>query len=81
VPVLSRDLEDGGEVLQAWVREERAEPLAHQSVADVLVAVAVRAERRLRVVRVQCPEPVEADPVVELGDRAVECAAVGDVDP
>jgi hypothetical protein len=35
--------------------EEGAEAFAHQPVADVVVAVAVRAERCLRVVDVQRP--------------------------
>jgi hypothetical protein len=52
VPVRSRNLEVGRKALHLRVREEHAEPFAHQALADVVVAVAVRAERRLRVVRV-----------------------------
>jgi hypothetical protein len=52
VAVASRDLQQRGEALQLRVAEEDAELLAEQAVADVLVAVEVRAERRLRVVHV-----------------------------
>ncbi len=45
------------------------------------MTVAVRAEPGLGVVDVQAAQPVEPDPVVELGDRRVERRRVGDVDP
>ena len=67
------DFEHGGQLLHLRVREEGAEALAHQSFADVVVPVPVRAERHLRVVHVQRAEPVEADRAVDLlqqgGDR------------
>jgi hypothetical protein len=50
--VLAGNLEDGGQPLELGVREERAEALAHEAAEDVVVAVAVRAERRLGVVHV-----------------------------
>ena len=60
------NLEQRGQALQLRVAEEDAELLADQAVADVLVPVAVRAERRLRVVHVQAAQAVEADLAVEL---------------
>jgi hypothetical protein len=57
--------------------EEDAELLAHQPVADVVVPVAVRPERRLRVVHVQAAQAVEPDALVELADQLVEHCLVG----
>src|SRR5919201_5993394 len=71
--VLSRDLEQHRKLLQPRVSEERAEPFTHQPFADVLVAVPVRTERRLRVVRVQCVEAGEADLLVQGVEQRVEC--------
>jgi hypothetical protein len=52
VPVLSRRLEHRGQALEARTAEEDAELLAEHALADVRVAVAVGAERRLGVVHV-----------------------------
>jgi hypothetical protein len=46
-------LEDGGQLLNRRVGQEDAEPLAELALADLGVAVAVGAERRVRVVHVQ----------------------------
>ena len=80
VPVRPRRLEDRRQLLERGMREERVQPLAHQPGADRVVAVAVRAERLLRVVDVQAAQPVEADLAVEVGDGGVEHGLVGDVD-
>ena len=48
------------------VAEERREPVAEDAVGDDLVAVTVRPERRLRVVHMEEPEPLEPDALVEL---------------
>src|SRR5919204_2370514 len=74
--VLSRDLEQHRKLLQPRVREERAEPFTHQPFADVLVSVPVRAERRLRVVRVQCAQAVEPDFLVQVVEQRVECGGL-----
>ena len=52
--------------------EEGREPVADEAVGHELVPVAVRAERRLRVVHVQDAEPVEPDARVEIVERVVE---------
>jgi hypothetical protein len=65
--------------LKLRVPEEDAELLAHQAVADVLVAVAVRAERRLRVVHVQAAQALDADVPAELPEQVVERGRLGDV--
>ncbi len=79
VTVGSGRLEHGREPLEPRVGEEDSEPFAHQSFADVVVPVAVRAERRLRVVDVEGAQTVEPDPVVDLGEQAIECVRIGDV--
>ena len=61
VAVRTRRLHHGRQLLQRGMREERAEPLAELALEHVRVAVAVRAERRLRVVHVERAQPVEAD--------------------
>ncbi len=59
-------LEHCGECLQDRMPEERAErPAADHSLAEVLVAVPVRAKRHLRVVQMQATEPLEPDLIVE----------------
>ncbi len=45
---------------------------AELALADVGVAVAVGAQRRLRVVEVQAAEPLAADPLLELGHHRVD---------
>ena len=66
----ARALEDHRQALEARLGEERDHALdADLAVAEVDVAVAVRAERRHRVVHVQRAEPVAADDLVELVDH------------
>jgi len=67
------DLQHSGQSLESRVAEEDAEPLVEQSFEDVRVPVAVRSERRLRVVDVQRTQPVEADRGVDLVEQRVEC--------
>ena len=62
------------------MREEDSEPFPDQPVADVVVPVAVRAQRRLGIVGMQRAQAVEADPVVEVGEQCVKTTVVGDVD-
>jgi len=52
VAVVAGHLEKRGQLLELREGEEDAELLAEQACADVVVAVAVRPQRRLRVVRV-----------------------------
>jgi hypothetical protein len=59
-------LEHGREALKPSVAQKDRQPVADQALLHVRVAVAVRAEWRLRVVDVQGTEPVEADRLVEL---------------
>jgi hypothetical protein len=80
VPVLARHLEQGWQTLQAGVREKHAQPFAHEPVADVRVAVAIRSERSLCVVHMNCTEAVEADAIVDLRKRLVDSSRVGHVD-
>src|SRR6185503_11529939 len=79
VPVGARHLEHRREALEGLVREEDAELVPDEALADVRVAVAVRAEPRQRVVHVQHAEPVEPDPVVDLLDEPIELVPVGHV--
>ncbi|MGH3113607.1 MAG: hypothetical protein ACRDOP_09080, partial [Gaiellaceae bacterium] len=72
-----RGLEDGGQPLEALVREKRSEALAHLAGADVGVAVAVRAERCRRVVDVQAAQAVEPDAAVDVGDGLLHDRRVG----
>jgi hypothetical protein len=51
--VLARHLQDRRQVLQARVREEDAELLGQHALADVRVAIPVRAELGVSVVDVQ----------------------------
>src|SRR2546421_4583002 len=73
------NLEESRQLLQLRMREENAEPLTEQALADVVVPVAVRPERGLRVVHMQRPEPLEADALVDLGEHAVELLTLRDV--
>src|SRR5581483_2079586 len=59
-------LEHGRQALQPVVSEEHAELLAEDSLADVRVAVAVRAERRCAVVHVERAQTLEPDRLVDL---------------
>jgi len=65
------NLEQRGQALQLRMGEKDAELLSEKAVADVVVAVAVRAERRLRVVDVQRPQPVEPDLPVDVVYRSL----------
>ena len=60
--------------------EEGCEPVADEALADELVAIAIRAERCLRVVHVEDAEAVEPDRGVELLERGVERGGIGHVD-
>jgi glutamyl/glutaminyl-tRNA synthetase len=62
------------------VREERAQAFSHEPFADVRVAVAVRPERRLRIVDMDSAQAVQADAVVDLRQRLVDSGRVGHVD-
>ena len=77
--VRTRDLEKRRQPLQLRVRKKDPELFAEQALADVVVPVAVRSERRLRVVDVQGAQPLEADPLVDLGEHAVELLPLRDV--
>src|SRR3954447_2337009 len=79
VAVGAGNFEDDGQLLHCGVREEHADPFAHHAVPDVVVAVAVRAERRLRVVRMEHAQPIEADPRVDVAQKRVVRVGVGDV--
>jgi len=72
VAVRAGHLEQCGQALQLRVPEEDRQLVADQAVADVVVPVAVRAERRLRVVHVQATQTVEPDLAVELLDHGVQ---------
>src|SRR2546428_446368 len=74
--VLARDLEQHRQTLQPRACEECAQSFAHQALTDVLVAVAIRSERRLRVVRVQDAHPIEAAPSVEIFEEHVDRGTV-----
>jgi len=52
VPVRSGNFQERRQALELRMCQENAEVLAEQAFADVVVAVAIRAEWRLRVVRV-----------------------------
>ena len=80
VAVRARDLEDRRQPLQLRVAEENAHACGDLALAEVRVAVAVRAERRRGVVHVQRPQPVEADPLLDLVDAGVQRRAVRHVD-
>src|SRR5262245_3026806 len=67
------------QLLEPWVAQEDRELVADQPFADVRVAVAVRAERRLRVVHVERPQPVEPDQPIEVVEEPVQDGGVGDV--
>ena len=73
-------LEDRGQRLEGRVRDERADAVLHHAEAQGRVAVAIRAERRVRVVHVEAAQPVEPDRGVEARERLVEGVGVGDVD-
>jgi len=62
----SRHFEHDGQALQLRMCEENPKPFADQPLPDVVVAVAIRSERRLGIVRVKCAEAVEPDAPVEV---------------
>ena len=72
VAVRAGDLEQRRQALERRMGEEDGQAVADLALADVRVPVAVRAERRRRVVHVQGAQPVEADPVVHLRHDRVE---------
>ena len=78
---LTLGLDHRRELLQPRISEEDRELVPDQSLADVRVPVAVRAERRLRVVHVEGAQPVEPDQLVELVQQRVERRRVGHVVP
>jgi hypothetical protein len=78
--VLPRNLEEGRQTLQAGMREKDTELVAEETLADVRMAVAVRAEGRGRVVDVQRPQAIEADPRIDVLQKGVESSPVGHVD-
>src|SRR3954447_21798706 len=61
------------------MREEGAEALAHLTLEDVRVPVAVRAERGGAVVHVQRAQAIEPGRRAELLDELVDLLRVGDV--
>jgi hypothetical protein len=79
VTVRPGGLQDGGEALDAGVREEGAEAFAHLAAADVRVPVAVRPKWRGRVIHVQGTQPVEPDLAVDLVEQRIERRHVGHV--
>src|SRR5919108_4280781 len=80
LPLGSRTLEHAREPLEARLRQKGcAARAADLAVAEVLVAVDVGAERRLRVVDVQRPEAVEPDDAVELVEHPRERLGTADV--
>src|SRR5689334_2453398 len=79
VSVAAGDLEQRRQLLQLRMSEEDAELLADHALADVVVPVAVGAERRLRVVHVQRAQPVEPDLAIQIAEQGVQRLAVGDV--
>ena len=73
-------LEHVRHALEARLGQERGHPaLADLAVAEVHVAVAVRAERVHRVVAVQRAEPVEPDDAVELVEHLGQVVRGADV--
>src|SRR3954465_14161154 len=66
-------------MLELRMGDEDAQVLAEHPVADVVVAVAVGAEWRLRVVHVQRAKAIEADLLVLLGEHLVELLLTSDV--
>ena len=65
-------LHDRGKGLERRMTEECREPVADEPLADELVAIAVRAERRLRVVHVEDSQPLEPHPSIEVVDCRFE---------
>jgi hypothetical protein len=55
VAILAGNFQVGRQALQRGVGEKDAKLLAEQSLADVVVAIPVRAKRGLRVIDVQDP--------------------------
>ena len=60
-PSLGPRLEHGGELAEGRVSEEGREAVAEEPSCDDVVAVAVRAERGLRVVDVEDAQALEPD--------------------
>ena len=80
MPVLAGNLEQSRQALYVGMGEKRSEAFAHEAFADVRVAVAIRPERRLRIVYVDGAEAVQADAVVDLRKRLFDSGRVGHVD-
>src|SRR6266550_4256835 len=60
--------------------EEDSEPFADQPRSDVVVAVAIRSERRFRIVRMQCAQSIKADAGVEVLEQNIHYGRICDVD-
>src|SRR5829696_750862 len=74
-------LHHGGEALHGLGGQEGAHPLAELALEHVRVPVAVRPERRGRVVDMQRSEAVEPDPLLHLLEDAAEGLRLPDLDP
>ena len=61
--------------------EEGRKAVTDEAARDDVVPIAVRAERCLRVVDVEEPQPVEADSRIQVGDCVVERRRARHVDP
>ena len=70
----------GGELAERRVTEKGREAVPDEPSCDDVVAVAVRAERGLRVVYVEDAQPLEPERRVQLVECLVEHLGVGDVD-
>lgn len=80
MPILAGHLEQSRQALYMGMREKRSEALPHEPFADVRMAIAVRPERRLRIVYVDRAEAIQADAVVDLRKHLIDPGRVGHVD-
>src|SRR5262249_48010061 len=81
LPLDAGPLEDRRQPLEARLRQERgAARLAELALPERRVAVAIRAERRLRVVHVDAAEASLAQVLDEVVDDALEPGVVADVE-
>src|SRR3954453_13750914 len=78
MPVLAGNLEIRRKFLELRMGEEDAQVLAEQAVADVVMPIAVGAERRLWGVLVQHAEAIEADLLIDLDEHLVQLLPTGD---
>ena len=60
--------------------DEAGKVASHRPLPDIGVPIAIRAERRLRIVDVKAAQSLEADACVEFGEEILDRGRIGDIE-